>query len=332
MIDSGHIPVMLNEVLDALSPKDGEVYVDGTLGGGGYTRAILEAADCRVIAFDRDPDAIKNAQTWGDVYGDRLVLKNHPFAEIKEVLDGISVQGVVFDLGVSSMQLDQAERGFSFRADGPLSMRMDQGKPDASDLVNMASKEDLSGIMKVYGEERFASRIAGAIVRARENGRIETTNQLSAIIERAAPKNPKSKIHAATRAFQAFRIFVNNELGQLNDALAAVEHVVEADARLVVVTFHSLEDRVVKKFLTARSGRLGQPSRHTPLAVTKPPSFSLSTTKAISASDDEIEINPRSRSAKLRAATRTEAMPWPPEKNEFVPRIDVSDTLNAWRC
>ena len=323
---------MLDEVLEALSPKDDEVYVDGTLGAGGYTRAILEAANCRVIAFDRDPDAIKAAQDWGGVYGDRLVLKNHPFADINEVLSGIEFQGAVFDLGVSSMQLDQAARGFSFRFDGPLSMRMDQQKPDASDLVNNASKEDLSGIMKVYGEERFASRIASAIVREREKESIETTGRLAAIIERAAPTNPKSKIHPATRAFQAFRIFVNNELGQINDALAGVEQLMESDARLVVVTFHSLEDRVVKKFLASRSGRVGQPSRHAPLEVEQSPSFSLLNSKAQAASDQEIELNPRARSAKLRAAIRTATMPWPNKKNEFTPRLETSDSLNGWRC
>lgn len=326
-----HIPVMMPEVLAALAPKNGETYIDGTLGAGGYTRAILDAADCRVIAFDRDPDAIAAGRDWGKSYGERLTLVNHPFADLERAVSGRRVDGVVFDLGVSSMQLDQADRGFSFRYNGPLSMRMDRGKPDAADLVNNAAKEDLAKIMKVYGEERHAGRIAGAIVKARANAPIKETAQLAAIIERASPSRPQDKIHPATRAFQAFRIFVNDELGQIALALHAVERVLHPGGRLVVVTFHSLEDRLVKKFITSRTDSEGQSSRHAPPILKKAPSFEKLGAKFSKASANEIKNNPRSRSATLRASRRTSEPAWIDDVSAFVPSLLISALEENWR-
>jgi len=328
MSDTPHIPVMLSDVLAALGPQAGETYVDGTLGAGGYTRAILDAADCTVIAFDRDPDAIAAASNWSMSYGDRLHLVNRPFADLEEVLTGQKIDGVVFDLGVSSMQIDQALRGFSFRFDGPLSMRMDQEKPDAADLINTASKEDLAMIMKVYGEERHAGRIARAIIQDREVAPIETTGRLAAIIERASPSRPQDKIHPATRAFQAFRIFVNDELGQIAFALGAVEQTLNPGGRLVVVTFHSLEDRIVKQFITSRTNNEGRASRHAPPVAEKAPSFEKHGVKLVKASDDEAKENPRARSAKLRAAKRTLSPAWAKDPAAFLPRVHIPASID----
>ncbi|NWG72637.1 MAG: 16S rRNA (cytosine(1402)-N(4))-methyltransferase RsmH, partial [Parvularculaceae bacterium] len=249
MTKSPHEPVMLDEALDALAPASGEFFVDATLGAGGYTRAILATSDCRVAAFDRDPTAIAGARAWAGEFAGRLTLIERPFDEIEEGLAGVGVDaidGAVFDLGVSSMQLDEAGRGFSFRADGPLSMRMDARKPDAADVVNRGEESDLAAIFKTYGEERHARRIARAILREREEEPIATTGRLAEIVARAAPARPQDKIHPATRVFQALRIFVNDELGQLARALIAVERRLRPAGRLVVVSFHSLEDRVVR--------------------------------------------------------------------------------------
>lgn len=314
-VHASHAPVMINEAVDALAPKAGGVYVDATSGAGGYTRAILDAADCTVYSFDRDPTAIERAQSWAAEYGDRLILINRPFAEMEEGLadHGVTeVDGVVFDLGVSSMQLDEAERGFSFRFDGPLSMRMDGGRPDAGDVIAKASAEELSAIFKAYGEEKKAGQIARAIVRAREDEPLTTTIQLAELIERAAPPIWKKgggpqKIHPATRVFQALRIFVNDELGQLVSALFAAERLLREAGRLVVVTFHSLEDRIVKRFFAARIAERPAGSRHAPPQERPPATFSLLSSKALTPSEEEVVRNSRARSAKLRAGLRLDA-------------------------
>jgi 16S rRNA (cytosine1402-N4)-methyltransferase len=331
---SAHAPVMAREAVEALAPRGKGVYVDATFGGGGYTRAILEAADCSVYGFDRDPTAIARAGDWARAYGPRLTLINRPFAEMEEGLAeaGVTaVDGVVFDLGVSSMQLDEAERGFSFRYEGPLSMRMDAGKPDASDVVNKGEASDLAAIFKAYGEERHAGRIARAIVAEREEAPIETTRRLADIISKAAPSRPQDKIHPATRVFQALRIFVNDELGQLVRGLLAAEKVLRPAGRLVVVTFHSLEDRIVKRFLSNRAGLEAGPSRHAPAASRAAPTFRLLFSKAVAPSEEEIAENPRARSAKLRAAVRLEA-PARADIAAFAPRpLSLSRVLVDWR-
>lgn len=307
-----HAPVMEREIVEALAPKDGGVYVDATFGGGGYARAVLAAAECTVYGFDRDPSAIEKAQNWINEYGDRLKLINRPFAEMEEGLaeHGVErVDGIVFDLGVSSMQLDEAARGFSFRHDGPLSMRMDGVRPDASDVVAKASAEELAAIFKAYGEEKKAGSIARAIVRAREEAPLTSTMRLAEIVERAAPVRGLQKIHPATRVFQALRIFVNDELGQLVSALFAAERLLKKAGRLVVVTFHSLEDRIVKRFFTARIEARASGSRHAPPQTLPPATFSLLSSKALTPRKAEIASNPRARSAKLRAGLRLDAPP-----------------------
>lgn len=309
-----HTPVMLNEVLAALAPKNGGVYVDATAGDGGYTRAILNAADCTVYSFDRDPSAIERAKRWASEFAGRLVLINRPFAEMREALaeKGVEVvDGVVFDLGVSSMQLDEGARGFSFRHDGPLSMRMDGGKPDAADVVARADAPDLAAIFRRYGEENRANAIARAIVRERDKAPVETTAQLARIVEQATPGAARLKIHPATRVFQALRIFVNDELGQLVAGLRAAERLLRPAGRLVVVAFHSLEDRIVKRFLAGRSSARRGGSRHLPPADAAPSSFELLYPRAVEPTPGEVDDNPRSRSARLRAALRTDAPPAP---------------------
>lgn len=309
---AAHRPVMGREIVEALAPKDGGVYVDATFGGGGYARAILDAADCVVYGFDRDPTAVERAAGWAAEYGDRLKLINRPFAELEEGLAGhgvAQVDGVVFDLGVSSMQLDEAARGFSFLREGPLSMRMDGGRPDAADVVAGASAQDLAAIFRAYGEEKKAGPIARAIVRAREDCPIATTTALAGVVEQAAPPQfikgrGAQKIHPATRVFQALRIFVNDELGQLMTGLFAAERLLREAGRLVVVTFHSLEDRIVKRFFASRIAARPAGSRHAPPREAPPATFSLLSSKALTPGEDEIAGNPRARSAKLRAGVR----------------------------
>ncbi|MBL4620121.1 MAG: 16S rRNA (cytosine(1402)-N(4))-methyltransferase RsmH [Marinicaulis sp.] len=303
---AAHAPVMIKEVLAALAPKAGGIYVDATFGGGAYTRAILKAADCSVYGFDRDATVLERAKNWAAEFGDRLRLINRPFAEMVEALreQGVGqVDGVVFDLGVSSMQLDEAERGFSFRQEGPLSMRMDGGRPDAGDVVAFADVRELSAIFRFYGEEKRSGVIARAIVAERDRAPILTTTALATIVEKAAPA-PGSKIHPATRIFQALRIFVNNELGQLVEGLHAAEELLCASGRLVAVTFHSLEDRIVKRFFANRSPAQTSGSRHAPPTEKIVPSFQPLYRKAIEPQAEEVETNPRSRSAKLRAGIR----------------------------
>ena len=320
MNDASHVPVMLDEVLTALQPRDGGLYVDGTFGAGGYTRGILGAAECRVLGIDRDPSARETADLMTTAYKGRFAFGFGPFSmmeDIIEVAGSSGVDGVVLDLGVSSMQIDQAERGFSFQKDGPLDMRMSQSGPTAADAVNHLEANELAAIFKIYGEERHARRAAQAIIRAREIEPITRTLALADIIGKAVGGKP-GRIHPATRSFQGLRIFVNDELGELVRGLQAAERVLRPAGRLVVVTFHSLEDRIVKTFLRERGGLMGGGSRHQPeIQPEREPSFSLISKKAQAASDVEAFENPRARSAKLRAAIRNENPAWPRDEEGF---------------
>lgn len=321
-VDGGlarHIPVLAAEVLQYLGVRDGGVYIDGTFGAGGYTRAILDAAYCRVIGIDRDPGAIAGGADLVAAANGRLTLVEDRFSSLDRVAQSAGhdlVDGVVLDVGVSSMQLDEAERGFSFRHDGPLDMRMGGSGPSAADLIAIATDRDLAAIIARLGEERFARPIARAIVRARGEAPILTTRQLSAIVERIVHARP-GQIHPATRTFQALRIFINEELAELATALSAAERILRPGGHLVVVAFHSLEDRIVKTFLTERS-RIAAGSRHAPLAEGPQPTFTLLTKKPIAAGDAEIAINPRARSAKLRAAERNDAPARDAEADDMV--------------
>ena len=312
MTESPHVPVLLAEVLAALAPGNGELMVDGTFGAGGYTLALLKAATCRVIAIDRDPGAVARGRQLARQWDGRLDIAEGRFGDLSGLLAARGIEridGLALDIGVSSMQLDQAERGFSFAKDGPLDMRMEATGPTAADLVNTTAEADLANIVYRYGEERMSRRVAHAIVEARRIEPFSRTVQLAAVVRRAVPKS-KDGIDPATRTFQALRIAVNDELGELERALAAAERVLAPGGRLAVVTFHSLEDRVVKEFLKARSGQAAQPSRHLPAAITPPPpSFTLLSKRAVRPGVEECARNPRARSAKLRAALRTRAAP-----------------------
>lgn len=306
---TGHAPVMLAEVVAALAPEPGDVIVDATFGGGGYTRAILAAADCQVIAVDRDPDAVARAQALA-AESSRLSISPGPFGDMAERIEG-PVRGVVFDFGVSSFQLDEAERGFSFRFDAPLDMRMGKAGPSAADAVNGLSEAALADVIFHYGEEPGARRVARAIVDRRKDARIDTTGALADIVERALGGRRGAKLHPATRAFQALRILVNDELGEIARGLAAAESLLGEGGRLVTVAFHSLEDRLVKRFLAARSGAEPSGSRFAPRAEpVRPPSFRLKNKSALAPLEAEAQANPRARSAKLRSALRTESPPW----------------------
>jgi 16S rRNA (cytosine1402-N4)-methyltransferase len=317
-----HIPVLRGPVLGALAPKAGGRYVDGTFGAGGYSEALLNAADCHVWGIDRDPTALALGQALSARFPGRLTLVEGRFGDMDSLLAGHgidSVDGVALDLGVSSMQLDEPERGFSFRNDGPLDMRMGGEGPSVADLVNAASERDLSIIIATLGEERFARGVARAIVKARAGEPIATTRQLAEIVASVVHFHP-GELHPATRTFQALRMFVNDELGELADGLAAAERMLKSDGRLVVISFHSLEDRIVKMFLTER-GRVSAGSRHQPEVVHAPPSFSILTRKPRTADDDEVSRNPRARSAKLRAAERTAAAPIAGDLSHLLPRL-----------
>jgi 16S rRNA (cytosine1402-N4)-methyltransferase len=305
---STHVPVLLNEVVEALRPTGGERYLDGTFGAGGYTRALLDKADCQVIALDRDPDAIAAGQTLAERYPSRLLLIEGRFGDMAELLEaeGVSeVDGVALDLGVSSMQFDQPERGFSFRASGPLDMRMEKRGASAADLVNQADEADLADTFWRYGEERRSRRVARAIVEQRKQKPIETTGELAEIVRRAVGPSAKDESDPATRVFQALRIAVNDELGELERGLAAAEQVLAPGGRLAVVSFHSLEDRAVKEFVRARSGRTPAPSRHAP-PRRAPQAATLRdlTRRPVVPSDAEVAVNPRARSARLRVAEK----------------------------
>tara|TARA_R110002049_G_C9133862_1_gene559174 strand:+ start:450 stop:1439 length:990 start_codon:yes stop_codon:yes gene_type:complete len=299
-----HTPVLLRPILSAVAPVTG-VWLDGTFGAGGYTRGFLEAGAERVIAVDRDPLAFEMAADWAADYGDRITMQQGVFSKMDEYAQGLD--GVVLDLGVSSMQLDLAERGFSFMRDGPLDMRMSQDGPSAADLVNEAEEEILANILFQYGEERASRRIAKAIVRARDEAPITTTLQLAGLVEGCLPRSKPGQSHPATRSFQALRIAVNNEYGELFQGLMAAERALKPGGQLAVVTFHSVEDRMVKRFLTARAGAGGNANRFAPELVQEAPQFTLKSRKAIGPDKQELADNPRSRSAKLRVATRTDA-------------------------
>jgi 16S rRNA (cytosine1402-N4)-methyltransferase len=307
MSSASHVPVLLDEVVDALAPKPGQTVVDGTFGAGGYTRAILERG-ATVIAFDRDPTASRFA---GDLPKDRFRLVERRFSEIADEVGEAAVDGVVLDIGVSSMQLDEPGRGFSFLRDGPLDMRMGAHGPTAADLVNETEEAELARILFVYGEERESRRIARAIVRRRQAQPFRSTVELAEFIEQALGGRRGAKVHPATRSFQALRIAVNEELAELEAGLAAAERALKAGGRLCVVTFHSLEDRIVKTFLAVRAGRTPAGSRHAPpTKAGAEPSFELLFNGAKAPGDAELAANPRARSAKLRAAVRTAAPVW----------------------
>ncbi len=298
---SGHIPVMLAEVLEALSPRDGARYIDGTFGGGGYSRAILEAADCRVLGIDRDPDAIARGQALVAHFGGRLTLVQGEFSHMDEIAGGL-VDGAVLDLGVSSFQFDEAERGFSFRADGPLDMRMSKSGESAADFVNTADEKTLIHVISRYGEEHRARTVARAILKARPVAR---TGELAAIVSEAlGPQSQRYAIHPATRTFQALRIHVNDELGELERGLDAATRALADKGRLAVVSFHSLEDRIVKQYLTGQSDAAARPSRHAPDARSAAQPYRLLTSRPRMPGAAETEANPRARSARLRAAER----------------------------
>jgi len=313
-----HVPVLLREVLQWLAPQDGDVVVDGTFGAGGYTSAILSAAQCKVVSIDRDPSAIEAGATLAKRYAGRLRLVHGEFASLDQIA-GEPVDGVVLDIGVSSMQIDEAERGFSFLRDGPLDMRMSSAGQSAADVVNTFSAEDLANIIFVLGEERKSRAIARSIQKAREIEPLRTTFDLVRAVEKATgPQRAKDRTHPATRTFQALRVFVNAELEQLADALFAAERILKPGGRLVVVTFHSLEDRLVKRFFAQRSGHLPSSSRHAPGIEVRPdPTFELPFKGHIEAEEVEISQNPRARSAKLRAGLRTRAPSLPPD-NAFI--------------
>ena len=305
-----HNPVLVVEVVEALSPKADAVYLDATFGRGGYSRAILDAAPCRVIAIDRDPDAITAGQDMRHEYDGRLTLLEGRFSQIGTLLNEINmplVDGVVFDFGVSSPQIDDAERGFSFRFDGPLDMRMEKSGTNASDFINTATEKDIADVLWQFGEERASRRIARAIIRARDEAEITTTFQLAKVIRAVMPRPKPGQIDPATRSFQAIRIHINNELDEIRTALPAAMACLKPGGRLAVVAFHSLEDRLVKTFIMNEAGKAPRPSRHVPDVPEHAPRLNMITRKPVTPSEDEMNLNPRSRSSRLRVAERTDA-------------------------
>ncbi len=309
----GHVPVLLAEVLDALAPKAGETHVDGTFGGGGYAKAVLSAADCTLYGVDRDLDAIERAEQMA-LKQPRLIPLLGRFGDLDALLlnAGIEhVDGVMLDIGVSSFQIDQGARGFSFMRDGPLDMRMGQSGPSAADVVNHMPQADLAAVIWQLGEERQSRRIAKVLCERRLEQPFETTLDLAEVIEHAVGGRRGKKTHPATLTFQAIRMYVNDELGELARGLAAAERMLRPGGRLVVVTFHSLEDRLVKRFFRNRSGGNGAGSRYMPEKLAGPaPSFKLQSRKAIEAGEAETRENPRARSARLRAGVRTQEATW----------------------
>ena len=308
MSGAPHLSVLLGEVTGVLRPSAGEVIVDGTFGAGGYARAFLDSG-AQVTAFDRDPSARRFAQPL-EATG-RFKLIEARFSEMGDHFAPASVDGVALDIGVSSMQLDEADRGFSFMRDGPLDMRMSDKGPTAADLVNTLEKDELARIFWVYGEERESRRVASFIIRRRAERLFERTLDLAEVIEKALGGRRGAKTHPATKSFQALRIAVNEELTELEAGLVAAERILKSGGRLAVVTFHSLEDRIVKSFFTARAGRLPGGSRHAPPVAGGPaPTFELPFKGAMEPGDAELAANPRARSAKLRAGIRTDAPAW----------------------
>lgn len=344
-----HIPVLLSEIVESLAPNDNDLIIDATFGAGGYTRAILEAANCRVLAFDRDITAVRAAADMCEEFAARLRIVNQPFSRMEEfarreetpagaaLIEGPFVDGVVLDIGVSSMQLDQAERGFSFQSDGPLDMRMSaatdpvtgaavESGESAADFLNTADEETIANVIYTYGEEHKSRSIARAIVKARADKTFTRTLELADVVLRVFHGRKVDGRHPATRTFQALRIYINDELGELATALAAAERILKPDGRLVVVTFHSLEDRIVKKFFNARTGKESRGSRHLPEQSIKSiePSFRFVNARPLTPSKGELDVNPRARSARMRSAIRTEAQPWPLDLEDLaVPQPDL---------
>lgn len=320
-----HVPVLLSEVVRTLAPTDGKTYLDGTFGAGGYSRAILAAANCRVIAIDRDPDAISAGASLADEFAPRLTLVSGTFSNLDEVARrcGVVPDGIVLDLGVSSMQLDEAERGFSFQADGPLDMRMAREGPSAADIVNELDETALASIIFQLGEESRSRAIARAIVRRRSERPLTRTSDLARTVAAVLGARKASGRHPATRTFQALRLYVNDELGELARGLAAAERVLTPGGRLAAVTFHSLEDRIVKRFFAERSGTSARGSRHLPDAAPAPaePSFRIVNTRPLTPGKEEQDVNPRSRSARLRAGERTRAAPLPLDPERLGVRV-----------
>ena len=310
---AAHIPVLLDEVVAALAIVPGETHVDGTFGAGGYTKAMLDKGAARIFAFDRDPQAIRAGEDAERASGGRLTLVPERFSRMRQALRSLGqeeVDGVTLDIGVSSMQLDQAERGFSFQGDGPLDMRMsgaEDGGRSAADIVNEASEAELADILYHYGEEKQSRRVARAIIAARP---LTRTSELAAVVRKALGYHQGMKKDPATRTFQALRIAVNEELAELEEGLEAAEQVLRAGGRLAVVTFHSLEDRIVKRFLKERGGLTGSGSRHLPLNQAGPEPTFCDVAKPVRAGEQEVQANPRARSATLRSARRTAAAPW----------------------
>ncbi|MBO6579991.1 MAG: 16S rRNA (cytosine(1402)-N(4))-methyltransferase RsmH [Thalassospira sp.] len=307
--DRPHKPVLLREVLEALAPRDGEIMVDGTFGAGGYSRAILDSANCELYGIDRDPTAVATGKKLEAEYDGRFHMVEGCFGDMAKLLPAAGAQqvdGIVLDIGVSSMQLDQADRGFSFREDGPLDMRMSMSGPTAGDFVNTAEEEDIANVVYRYGEERASRKVARKIIEMRAEEPFTTTSQLARAV-RSVVRKSKDGIDPATRTFQALRIYVNDELGELERAMDAAETLLKPGGRLVVVTFHSLEDRQVKTFMKERSGDPNKMSRRLPgepeVAI---PTFTTITRKAVTGQKDEIRANPRARSAKLRAVARND--------------------------
>jgi 16S rRNA (cytosine1402-N4)-methyltransferase len=323
-----HIPVLAGRVIEWLAVRDGGLYVDATFGAGGYARAILRTPGARVIGIDRDQSAIARGADLVAQAGGRLELVEDRFSDLQAVVGSELVDGVVFDLGVSSMQLDEAQRGFSFRLEGPLDMRMGHQGPSAADLVARAGEQHLSAIIGALGEERRARAVARAIVKAREERPITTTRALADIVAGVVHMRDGT-IHPATRTFQALRIFVNEELLELARGLAAAEWVLKPGGRLVAVSFHSLEDRIVKNFLSERA-RPPALSRHLPEIATAPPTFQVLTRRPETADEAELAANPRARSAKLRAAERTDAKPRPAAIEALLPRLpSLTDVMRG---
>ena len=315
-----HIPVLLRQAMAALAPRDGGAYIDATFGAGGYSRALLEAADCRVLAIDRDPHAMREGRALAEAYPGRLTLVEGTFGALEAMAlkHGFApCDGVVFDLGLSSMQLDDAGRGFSFLRDGPLDMRMSGAGPSAAELVNELGEGELAAILKTYGEERRARAIARRIVAARAHRRLARTGELAELVRAVLGSGRGGDKHPATRTFQALRIAVNDELQELARALVGAEALLRPGGLLVVVSFHSLEDRIVKQFMRTRAGRRPRPSRHAPTASTpssdeqeSAPSFQIVNPRAVSPTKEELKANPRARSATLSRAERTAAPAW----------------------
>lgn len=310
--DRPHKPVLLREVLEALAPRDGEIIVDGTFGAGGYSRAILDSANCELYGIDRDPTAVATGKKLEAEYDGRFHMVEGCFGDMAKLLPAAGapqVDGIVLDIGVSSMQLDQADRGFSFREDGPLDMRMSMSGPTAADFINTADEEDIANVIYRYGEERASRKVAHKIVEMRAEAPFETTLQLARAV-RSVVRKSKDGIDPATRTFQGLRIYVNDELGELERAMQAAEDLLKPGGRLVIVTFHSLEDRSVKTFMKERSGDPSKMSRRLPgEPEVATPTFTTITRKAVTAQKDELRANPRARSAKLRAVARNEQPP-----------------------